>query len=127
MRQTSSLVALYAVLLLVGGVALVFAGEEIGASVEPRAGAVFPQLLGAALFGFGAMNWTARGLMLGGIYGRAVVAGNQAFAFVGVLSLLGKVGDGVGAGFWLLLAVFGYGAVLFTRLMFWGPPEAKDS
>ncbi len=124
---TSSLVTLYAALLFAGGLALLFAPEEIGATVDPAAGSVFPQLLAAALLGFGVVSWTARRALLGGVYGRAVVAGNQAFAFVGALSLLGRIGDGLGAGFWVLLGVFGYGAVLYTVLLLRGARLNEES
>ena len=82
---------------------------------------VLGQLLGAALLGFAAANWLARRSMLGGIYGRAVVAGNAAFAFIGALSLLGGVPAEPGLAFWLLLAVLVAGAALFGWLLLRGP------
>ena len=71
------------------------------------------QLVGAAFLGFASLTWTARGLVLGGIYGRAVVAGNQTFAVVGALvlgrHLLDVPSVAVSVGFAILLL----GAVLF--------------
>lgn len=107
-------------LFLVGvGAALLFAGQEvIGAlfgrpPVEPLA-----SLLGGALIGFGAMNWIARRSILGGIYGRAVVVGNQAHFIVGAIVLLKHgVMAGGSLGFWVLTGFYLVGAGLFTYLL----------
>ena len=88
-------------------------------------GAAWPllaQLLGAALLGFGAMNWIARGAALGGSYGKAVVAGNQTHLTIGAL-LLVKQGVDVGAhqpAYWVLTGLYVLGAGLFGYLTFFG-------
>ena len=51
------------------GAVLLFAPREVMPASHPP---VLVQLIGAALLGFALANWTARGAMLGGIYGRAV-------------------------------------------------------
>ena len=63
-----------------------FAPAEAGRTLSGAEASdlVLVQLLGAALLGIGAASWVARRSLLGGIYGRAVVVGNQVFAFVGV-------------------------------------------
>lgn len=129
MKLTSGLVTLHAVLLLLAGVALLFAPVEVSAVVEqaPPTPSVFPQLLGAAFIGFAAANWIARHSVLGGIYGRAVVAGTQAFSFVGALTLLGDLPAAPGLGFWLLLFVLVYGAVLYSVLFFRSPGLGRSS
>lgn len=54
----------------------------------PRGGAWLGQLLAASLLGFGTLNWFSRGAILGGIYGRPVVAANTVFFFVSATSLI---------------------------------------
>jgi hypothetical protein len=101
------------------GIAFLFAGRDVGGlagaggEVEPVA-----SLLGAALLGFGAMNWIARGSILGGIYGRAVVVANQVHFSVGALVLLkrGIVTGGSGM-VWALAFVYLLGAALFAYLL----------
>jgi hypothetical protein len=85
-----------AVCLAVFGAMLLFAPDEVSRVLWPLSGGnALVQLLGAALLGFGAMNWLARGSALGGIYGRAVVASNQTHLTIGAL-LLVKRGIEVG-------------------------------
>ena len=111
-RTARVLLRLYAGGLGIAGLVLLFTPETTGATPP-----VLGQLVGAACLGFGAMTWTARDLALGGIYGRAVLAGNRMFATVGALVLLRHVFDapsvwaGVGVG--LLLV----GAVLFEVVL----------
>jgi hypothetical protein len=100
------------------GAALLFAGREVGAAVfgrpdvEPLA-----SVLGGALLGFAAMNWTARSSTLGGIYGRAVVVGNQTHFVIGALVLLRQAAAGGPAAVWVLAAFYALGAALFVRLL----------
>ena len=118
-----TLIAAYAALLALCGGALLFAPSEVGALVSGRevGTPVLVQLLGAALLGFAAADWVARRSVLGGIYGRAVVAGNLAFAFIGALTLLGSVPAEPGVAFWLLLVVLVAGTATFGWLLFRGP------
>ena len=102
------------------GVLLLFAPEEMASTLIPgAAGSPLVQLLGAALLGFGAMNWIARGSVLGGIYGRSVVAGNQTHLTIGAL-LLAKHGFVAGGSpaYWALAGIYIVGAVLFLYLFF---------
>jgi hypothetical protein len=102
------------------GLALLAApGEAGGALIPGDGGGPLVQLLGAALIGAAAMNWTARGSVLGGIYGRAIVAGNQAHLTIGAL-LLARHGFAAGGSvaYWVLTGVYLLGAGLFSYLMF---------
>lgn len=100
------------------GLAFLFAGEEVARAIfgtpvaEPM-----PSLLGAALLGFAAMNWIARHHILGGIYGRSVVAANQMHLVIGALTLV-KYGFARGAspGLWMMTALYVAGAAFFTAL-----------
>ena len=112
------LIRVYAALLAALGLALLFAPELLAA--EPP---VLGQLVGAGLIGFAAANWTGRGLLLGGIHGRALVVGNQAFAFVGALVLVRPVLAHPTVGTSVLLAVLAFGAALYSVMMF-GSPKA---
>ena len=124
-RRVRLAVVLSAFCLGIAGIALTFAPEEIGGMLGLNAAPIALQLIGAALLGFGVMNWTARGSTLGGIYGRAVVAGNQMHFTVGALAL---VKHGLAAGgppmFWALTIVYLLGAALFLHLLFYGGPRA---
>ncbi|NBC01657.1 MAG: hypothetical protein GVY15_12470 [Bacteroidetes bacterium] len=119
------LITCYAAFLLVAGVALLFAPNEISALTRPTAAghALFVQLVGAALIGFGAANWIARHAPVGGIYGRAVVIGNLAFSSIGALALLGSFPAEPGPGFWMLLALLAAGSVLHSVLLLRGPQD----
>jgi hypothetical protein len=114
-------VTVSALCLAIFGAMLLFAPDEVSAALMPTAGGdALVQLLGAALLGFGAMNWIARGAVLGGIYGRAVVAGNQTHLVIGALLLL-KRGIEVGTqnpAFWVLTGMYILGAALFVYLTF---------
>ena len=46
------------------------------------------QLLGGLYFGFGMLNWTAKGNLTGGIYSRPVAMGNLTHFVMGGLALL---------------------------------------
>jgi hypothetical protein len=105
----------------IAGAVLLFAPREVGTVLLPGANPpVLVQLLGGALVGFAIANWTARGSALGGIYGRAVVAGNQAHFMIGALVLLthGREGGATHRALWLFTAMYVVGAAFFTYLMF---------
>lgn len=86
--SSKQLVALSVLVYGLFGFALLFMPQELLALNESAAAphaALLAQFLGAALLGFAAMNWMARGSILGGIYGRAVMNGNFTFAFISAL------------------------------------------
>lgn len=117
-------VSVSAVCLAVVGIALTFAPQEIAGLAGLSAEALALQLLGSALLGFAVMNWTARGSTLGGIYGRAVVAGNQMHFTVGAIALLKHGVDAGGSpAFWALALMYVLGAALFLQLLFGGGPR----
>jgi hypothetical protein len=123
-RRTQLAVSASAIFLALLGIALTFGPTEVAGLFGLPSAPLALQLLGSALLGFGVMNWTARGSTLGGIYGRAVVAGNQMHFTVGALALLkhGFAVDGSPA-FWALTTVYVLGAALFLHLMFGGGPR----
>jgi hypothetical protein len=100
---------------------LLFVPDAVSGVFMPGgSGGPLVQLLGAALLGFGAANWIARGAALGGIYGRSVVAGNQTPLTMGAFLLL-KEGVDAGANhpaYWVLTGLYVLGAGVFGYLTF---------
>jgi hypothetical protein len=109
------------------GLALLFGPGETGGALLPGAGGPLMQMLGGAMLGFAAMNWTARGAALGGIYGRAVVISNQVHTTIGALVLLRH---GVEAGgttaYWLLAGFYVLAAIFFSYLAFFRSGLPKE-
>jgi hypothetical protein len=73
------------------GVSASFLPQEILAHVGSPPG-WFPvlmiQIAGAAFIAFAALNWAARGSMLGGIYGRPIALGNFGLFAIGAITLV---------------------------------------
>ncbi len=120
MNHTSTLVKLYAVCQGALGVLLLLVPESAGLldSSAETPGLVLYQLIGAAFIGFAFGNWTARESILGGIYGRAVVVGNQTFSFIGTMVVVGDFPDDPEWGYYFLAAVLLFGMILFSILQF---------
>lgn len=120
-----------AVVLGVAALALIFAPELVLArfAIEPTAGAlVLAQLYGSALFGLASTSWFARTMLLGGIYGRSIVAGGFAHALVGVFALFHALRTSPGNAFvWGAFVVYAALAIWFGTLMFGrGPASPAD-
>jgi hypothetical protein len=116
----SWIVTFFAVSLAILGLVFLFAPQEMGVTIFGR-NDVEPMmsLLGGAIVSFGVMNWIARKSALGGIYGRIVVAPNQAHFVIGSLVLLkhGAMVGGTGL-YWALCAFYVAGAIFFSFLLF---------
>lgn len=116
------LMSLAAALLAAAGLALLFVPSEIqriatGSSAEALSPVVL-QLWSAALLALAAANWTGRGLVLGGIYGRALVLGNSMHWTVGgLVALRAAIDRPASAGLWMAVALYGLFAVAFARLL----------
>jgi hypothetical protein len=114
-----------ATLLVVGGVALLFASDLLLPALVPgfpTAAAWLGQLLGAAWLGVAVLNWLQRAAVLGGIYGRPVVFANFVLYLVSALSLLrGLLGGGAPRALWLLLVPLAILAVSYGALLLRGP------
>jgi hypothetical protein len=109
-----------AVCLGIAGAVLLFAPREAGSVLVPGSSPVLMQLIGAALLGFGTANWTARGAALGGIYGRAIVTGNQMHFMIGAIVLLThrREVEAPHPAFWVFTTMYVIGAAYFSYLMF---------
>jgi len=130
-RVRAGVTASAVLMAILGGMLLFAPGETSGWLIAGTRDEVIAQLLGAALLGFAAANWIARRAALGGIYGRAIVAGNHAHVTIGAVVLV-KYGLGRGTqsgAFWVVTALYVLGAVFFNYLLFFSsglrPPATK--
>jgi hypothetical protein len=113
-----------AVLLTSGGLALLFAPEEVGslygvAGSVPSSGLL--QAFGAALLGLAAMNWTSRFSVLGGLHGRAIVSANFFHFAIGLAVFARAISRGSTAPLWISAAVYGAAAVAHGMSFFIAP------
>jgi hypothetical protein len=119
-----------AIVLFVGGLALLFAPDIVlGRLVPgfPPGAAWIGSLLGAAWLGVAALNWLHRTTLLGGIYGRPVVYPNFVLFLVSALVLVRVVlRPGMPAVIWLFAAPFFVLAVVYALLLFRGPFDPLD-
>lgn len=112
--------------LLGGALPAIFAPQEVAEVLGSRgrlAGPVLVQLLGAALFGLGFLDWFSRYSAIGGIYGRPVLVANLSFFFIAATTLGRHAGGDGGPAAWLLAGVTGLLAAWFGKLLFF-PPDA---
>jgi hypothetical protein len=120
-----------AIVLGVAALSLIFAPELALAHLAIPPGPVvstLAQLYGAALFGLAVTSWFARTMLLGGIYGKAIVTGGFAHALVGAFALLHAIRASVeGVFVWSGFAIYAILAVGFGVLMFGRGPAAPAS
>ena len=116
----SRVVATIAVVESVLGVALIFFPSEAARLLFPETAAppVVLSLIGAALFGFGQLNWMTREAPMGGIYGRPVVMANLVHFVVGGLALLRAAET---TALWAVAAFYLAGAVFYGALLLRSP------
>lgn len=127
MTTTRWLFTTSALALGAAGVALTFAPHEIlrafGAPAEPHL-VVLAQAAGALYLGFAMLNWMARGLLAGGVYGRPIVVGNLAHFAVMSFALVRVLLDTPSVpGPWLTAAIYIGFAAWFARVMLTVPKE----
>ena len=109
------------------GLSLLFAADQILSRHIPgfpTDGYWFGQLLGAACLAMANLNWLSRHALLGGIYGRPVVAANAVGSFVAATVLLKPMLRGeFGPGAWLIVVPVTALAAAYAWLMLRGPFE----
>jgi hypothetical protein len=120
-----------AVFMALLGLALTFAPSEfigfVGSAADGWA-LVMLQICGALYFGFALLNWSARGTLIGGIYGRPIVIGNLVHFVIGTLALVkAPVGHGIDLVLWALTLVYAVFAVLFTVVLFRSPSGMQNA
>jgi hypothetical protein len=114
-----------AAVLLLGGMALLFASDVILPRLVPgfpAGGAWLGQLLGAAWIGMAALNWLSRSALLGGIYSRPVVVANAALYFIAAMVLLRlATRGGVSVALALVMVPVVVFAAVYGWLLYRGP------
>jgi hypothetical protein len=86
---------------------------------------VIVQLAGALYLGFAALDWMARGNMIGGIYARPVTIGNLLHFVSGTAVIVKALSrDPMPAALWMLSAVYVVLAVAFSALL-WRSPARR--
>lgn len=82
---------------------------------------VLVQITGAVYLGFAALNWYARGILIGGIYARPVAMGNLLHFAIGAVTLTKLLLNRTGPELAALTAVYVLFAVWFGRVVFTHP------
>ena len=107
--------------LAIAGAALLFGPHEIAGLLGSPGADLLLQLYAGALLALAAMNRVARGSILGGIYGRAVVTANQVHFTIGTLVLIKHaLRSPVSPALWIVVVAYAAGAVFFNLLLFGG-------
>jgi hypothetical protein len=120
--NTKLLMMASAVALGLAGLAATFAPAELltawGTPATEQT-VLLVQLLGALYFSFALLNWSAKGVMIGGIYARPVSLGNFLHFTMGALAL-GKqqLSHPLGLPLLVALVVYAAFAILFGVLVF---------
>jgi hypothetical protein len=97
---------------------------EFGVAPTPPVPLVV-RLIGALLLGFAALNWLAKEMVVGGVYGRPVVVGNLAHFVIGTLASLRAAAGGDSLAIRAVTGVYAGFAVWFGIVLFTRPSEAK--
>jgi hypothetical protein len=113
---------------MLGGMTLIFApspvAELLGGPVAVPTWVV--QMAGAAWCGFATLNWLSRGMVVGGIYGRPLIAANLVHALMVTLVLGKAISLGLlPRGLYSLAFAFGVLTVAHGARMYGQPPEGE--
>ena len=127
--NTKLLMSISAVLLGATGIVLTFMPEEVSRVLNLTGSTpIVFQILGALYFGFGMLNWTAKGNLIGGIYSRPVAIGNFSHFIIGGLALIKLAihNPNWSAG-WICAIVYLIFALLFGWVFFNNPVNANKT
>jgi hypothetical protein len=128
MPRPQPLLVVSAILLVACGIGALFAPQEIGALLGGGGAPGAPiavQLLGAALFALGLLDWYTRFSTIGGIHGRPVLLANFAYFVAASMTLTRQALHSVAGPAWLAAGVTGVLAVGFALRLF-RPPKRSD-
>ena len=125
--NTRMLMSASAAALGAGGLGASFLPQEAlvyaGAPPTPALVALV-QVFGAALLGFGFVNWMAKGALIGGIYNRPVAFGNALHFAVGAITLVRLSMAEPSLPLVVVCALYATFAVAFGFLLFGSPVPA---
>ena len=110
------------------GVIASFFSDELLEQFDGTSGAqmdLIIQLTGALFLGNAMINWTSKGSILGGIYGRAIVIGNFTHFAIGSITLIKVIGSSHGVYIWVLLILYAILALAFGKILFGSPKALK--
>ena len=125
--NTRIVMTLSAVMLGALGVACIFLPQELASALGlPESGAIAIQMLGALYFGFAMLNWTAKGSLLGGIYGRPIVFGNLAHFVIGTLVLIKPLWKQPDSIMLILTIIYALFAIFFGLILFRHPTKTAN-
>ncbi len=120
--NTKFLMISSAIFLGVIGIILTFMPDEtikFLSSNPDRIVLLILQLTGALYIGFAALNWMARGNIIGGVYSRPIAMGNFAHFFVGAMALIKFVSSVPGSTIiWIVVIIYIIYAIWFGIVMF---------
>lgn len=127
---SSTVSRISAIVLLIGGLAFLFAADVLLPALVPGfppEAAWLGQLLAAGWLGVAVLNWFQRSALLGGIYGRPIVMANVALYFVSALSLLrALIGHTVPSVLWVVFVPAAALATIYGALLLRGPFDALE-
>lgn len=129
MNLSKLLMSSSAIIMGLTGVLLIFLPNEIAGYIGiNEEGVMILNILGSLYFGFSLANWTAKGSILGGIYGRALLFGNFGHFFTSCLYLI-KLSI-VETRLWIIVAAILYSiyAASFAYFLFFSAGiKSKDA
>lgn len=89
--NTKLIMSVSAVFLALAGIGMTFFPNEIANYIglgPAKPSQLVMQILGALYFGFGMLNWMAKGSIIGGIYNKPLVIANLSHFAIGCLALI---------------------------------------
>jgi hypothetical protein len=122
--HTRVLMIASAALMAVIGLAASFMPQEVlglHGTVPDNATVLFVQMAGAVYLGFAMLNWTARGILIGGIYAKPVAAGNFLHFVMVAITLIKAAVAFDALPLAISAAVFSVFAIWFGLVMFKPP------
>jgi hypothetical protein len=125
--NTRYLMIASALVMAVIGLSLTFAPQEIMRMLGGEAAGwplIVLQLCGALYCGFALLNWNAKVVILGGIYGQPIVVGNLVHFTMGALALMKLlIAHSSEPALWSLAIIYALFAALFGYVMYTHPTK----
>ena len=134
MKQSTTkiIMILSAAFLAVIGISLTFLPAEIAGitGIAPdKTFTVILQLMGALYFSFAMLNWMAKGILIGGIYGKPVSVANMTHFVIGALALVKLLLNNHDLPYpiWISAGIYAVFAVLFGMIFSKNPVADNKS